>query len=49
MKRILAALALILFGILIGAECTIHTARVYREADVYCMDVFGQTHVYSID
>ena len=48
MKRFLIMFVLLLFGFLLGAEYTIHTARIFREADVYCMDVFGQIHEYTI-
>lgn len=49
MKHILTVFVLVLFGFLLGAEYTIHNAKIYRESDVYCMDVFGQIHEYTID
>lgn len=49
MKRFLIMFVLILFGFLIGVKYTILTAKIYRDEDVYCMDVFGQIHEYTID
>ena len=49
MKHILTVFVLVLFGFLLGVKYTILTAKIYRDEDVYCMDVFGQIHEYTID